>query len=113
MDRLGLGARFVDEDEGYITIWVEVGQRTVPGHVHARLDAVLYDGDKKDKVGNTVVCFAPIPIECLYIDLPENIVNPIKDKFLSASGLKPGYQPLNGLGRNLTLVSRELNKYAK
>jgi hypothetical protein len=108
-----VGEQFVEEDdEGYVTLYVQFSELFRDMFMRDS-HAVLYDGDEKDKVGSTVICFAPIPPEYLYIDLSEAIVTPITDKFPSASGLKPGYQSLKGLAKYLKLVSDELNKKAK
>jgi hypothetical protein len=107
-----IGEQFLDDDEGFVTIWVEFSELFRDMFMRDSY-AVLYDGDEKEKVGSTVICFAPIPAEYLYIDLPDKIVNPIKEKYSSASDLKSGYQRLRGLGKNLKLVSDELIKNAK
>jgi hypothetical protein len=107
-----VGEQFLDEDEGYVTIFVQVSELFRDLYMRDSY-AVLYDGNEAETVGNTVVCFAQIPVEYLYIDLPDKIVNPIKENFSSAKNLKSGYQPLKGLGMNLKLVSAELIKNVK
>lgn len=105
-----VGEQFLEEDEGSVILFVEVSELFRDMFMRDS-HAVLY-GDN-DKSGSTVVCFAPIPPECLYIELPENVVNPIKEKFGSAKNLTSGYQQLNKLGKNLKLVSDALISKAK